>query len=94
MPPWPLPRDRWQEINVSLRANRWGDVPNIFNILVVSKFADIFLKDFLGLPLFRKMEFGIDLAACVRPIFRAPYRMALTELKELKTQLKIDRSTR
>ena len=33
------------------------------------------------------MEFEIDLAPGTTPISKAPYRMAPTELKELKTQL-------
>ena len=64
-----------------------GEVPSISNILVVSKFTNIFLEDLPGLPLFRKMEFGIDLAVDAKPISRASYRMAPTKLRELKTQL-------
>ncbi|KAA3461930.1 DNA/RNA polymerases superfamily protein [Gossypium australe] len=39
------------------------------------------------LPSTREVEFGIDLVPRNSPISIAPYRMALTELKELKAQL-------
>ncbi|KAA3466358.1 Retrovirus-related Pol polyprotein from transposon 17.6 [Gossypium australe] len=47
---------------------------------------DIILE-LLGLPPIREVEFGIDLLPCTTPISIAPYRMARTELKELKSQL-------
>ena len=62
-----------------------GDVANIYDISVVSKFANVFLEDLPRLPSFRELEFDIDLAVDVRPISRVSYRMALIELKELKT---------
>ena len=61
-----------------------GYVANISDISVVSRFADIFLEDLLGLPPFRKMEFSIDLVVDARSISRVPYRMAPIELKKLK----------
>ena len=64
-----------------------GDAPNISDILMVCRFTDGFPENFLGPPSFKEMEFGIDLAADARPIFRAPYRIDPIELKELKTQL-------
>ena len=33
------------------------------------------------------MEFEIECVPVTNPIFKAPYRMALSELKELKKQL-------
>ena len=39
------------------------------------------------MPLNREIEFSIDLLPSTAPISKAPYRMALTELKELKEQL-------
>nr|GFD61951.1 putative reverse transcriptase domain, aspartic peptidase domain protein [Tanacetum cinerariifolium] len=35
----------------------------------------------------REVEFNIELIPGVEPISKAPYRMALVELKELKDQL-------
>ena len=60
---------------------------NIADIPMVCRFLDVFLEELLGLPPTRKMEFNIDLVSDIRPISRAPYRMALTELNELKAQL-------
>jgi hypothetical protein len=47
----------------------------------------VFPKDFPGLPLYRQVEFRIDLAPGATPIARAPYRLAPNELQELSTQL-------
>ncbi|GJX64549.1 putative reverse transcriptase domain-containing protein [Tanacetum coccineum] len=42
----------------------------------------------IGLPLTRQVEFQIDLIPGVAPVARAPYRLALSEMKELSDQLK------
>ena len=47
----------------------------------------MFLEDLLRLPPNREYEFCIDLLPETTPIFIPSYRMASTELKELKTQL-------
>ncbi|KAA3488066.1 Gag protease polyprotein-like protein [Gossypium australe] len=57
------------------------------SIPVVCEFPDVFLEELPGLPPIRELEFGIDLMPGTTPISIAPYRMALTELKELKSQL-------
>ncbi|KAA3471431.1 Retrotransposon protein [Gossypium australe] len=54
---------------------------------VVCEFFDMFSDELQGLPLEREVEFSIDLIPETTPISIAPYRMAPTELKELKTQL-------
>ena len=46
-----------------------------------------FSKELLGLPPSREVEFAIDLVLGSQPILKSPYRMAPTELKELKEQL-------
>nr|GFC99556.1 putative reverse transcriptase domain, aspartic peptidase domain protein [Tanacetum cinerariifolium] len=61
--------------------------PNIENLSVVRKFADVFLDELPGLPPAREIEFGIELIPGAEPISKAPYRMAPVELKELKEQL-------
>jgi hypothetical protein len=38
----------------------------------------------MGLPPDREVEFSIDLVPGTQPIHNAPYRMAPTELRELK----------
>ncbi|KAG8472899.1 hypothetical protein CXB51_034781 [Gossypium anomalum] len=57
------------------------------SVPVVCEFADVFPEELPGLPPVREVEFGIDLIPGTAPISIAPYRMALAELKELKSQL-------
>jgi len=56
-------------------------------IPVVNEFPDVFQEDLPGLPPDRDIEFTIDVMSDTAPISKAPYRMAPTEMKELKTQL-------
>ncbi|XP_073017853.1 uncharacterized protein [Primulina eburnea] len=57
------------------------------NIDVVRDYPDLFADDVPGLPPDGEVEFVIDLIPGTAPISKAPYRMAPTEMKELKTQL-------
>uniref|UniRef100_A0A2N9J728 Reverse transcriptase domain-containing protein n=1 Tax=Fagus sylvatica TaxID=28930 RepID=A0A2N9J728_FAGSY len=57
------------------------------NIPKVSEFPEIFQEDLPRLPPDREIEFSIDLLPGSGPISKAPYRMVLAELKELKEQL-------
>ena len=57
------------------------------DIPVVREFLDVFPKELPGLPPDREVEFSIDLLPGTGPISKAPYRMAPTELRELKVQL-------
>nr|GEW64425.1 hypothetical protein [Tanacetum cinerariifolium] len=61
---------------------RLEDVP------IVRDFFEVFLEDLLGLPLTRQVEFWIDLIHGAAPIARAPYQLALSEIKQLSDQLK------
>ncbi|KAD6795956.1 hypothetical protein E3N88_06852 [Mikania micrantha] len=54
---------------------------------VVCEFPDVFPEKLPGVPPDREVEFTIDLVPGAKPISKAPYRMAPTELKELKEQL-------
>ncbi|KAA0061189.1 ty3-gypsy retrotransposon protein [Cucumis melo var. makuwa] len=54
---------------------------------VVRDNPDVFPEELPGLPPHREIEFAIELELGTVPISRAPYRMAPTELKELKVQL-------
>ena len=56
-------------------------------IPVVREFPDVFPDDIAGLPPDREVEFTIDLIPGTEPISIPPYRMAPTELRELKAQL-------
>ncbi|KAG8473009.1 hypothetical protein CXB51_034924 [Gossypium anomalum] len=57
------------------------------SVPVVCELTDVFPEELPGLPSVREVEFGIDLILGTAPISIAPYRMAPTELKELKSQL-------
>ncbi|XP_074327576.1 uncharacterized protein LOC141665490 [Apium graveolens] len=59
----------------------------IEDIHVVKEFPDIFPDELPGLPSDREIEFTIDLAPGKESVSKAPYRMALIEMKELATQL-------
>ncbi|XP_035546655.1 uncharacterized protein LOC118348672 [Juglans regia] len=60
---------------------------SVVDIPVVDEFPDVFVEELPGLPPVRDMEFVIDLELGAAPVHKAPYRMALAKLKELKTQL-------
>ena len=57
------------------------------NILVVKDFPDVFPEELPGIPPVREVELSIEILPGTAPTSRAPYRMAPTELKELKIQL-------
>ncbi|XP_073291037.1 uncharacterized protein [Primulina huaijiensis] len=57
------------------------------DIDVVQDYPDVFAEDVPGLPPDREVEFVIDLIPGTASISKAPYRMAPTEMKELKNQL-------
>ena len=57
------------------------------SVPVVCEFFDVFSDDLPGLPPDRELEFEIELLSGLAPVSIPPYRMAPTELKELKVQL-------
>ena len=57
------------------------------DIPIVCEFPDVFPEEISGLPLIREVEFTIELLPGTVPISIAPYRMAPTEMGELKLQL-------
>ena len=57
------------------------------SIPVVNEFPDVFLEDIDGLPLEKEVEFSIDLKLGAGLISKAPYRMAPSEMAELKKQI-------
>ncbi|KAF3644767.1 hypothetical protein FXO37_21307 [Capsicum annuum] len=62
--------------------------PSLHFVPVVNEFPEVFPGYLSGVPPDREIEFWIDLVLDTRPISIPLYRMALTELKELKEQLK------
>ncbi len=61
--------------------------PSLSDIPTVYDFPDTFLKELPGLPLEREVEFAIEVMPSTATISITPYRMAPTELRELKVQL-------
>ncbi|KAL0551602.1 hypothetical protein IC582_010691 [Cucumis melo] len=57
------------------------------DVPVVKEFLDVFPDDLSGFPSDREIQFTIELLPGTAPISQAPYRMAPSELKELKMQL-------
>ncbi|GJU75207.1 putative reverse transcriptase domain-containing protein, partial [Tanacetum coccineum] len=73
-----------------LSAKKEEDKPEgqqIKDVPIVRDFSEVFPEDLPGLPLARPVEFQIDLIPGAAPVARAPYRLALSEMKELSEQL-------
>ncbi|WMV42843.1 hypothetical protein MTR67_036228 [Solanum verrucosum] len=60
---------------------------SIESIHVVSEFREVFLDDLPGMPPNKDIDFCIDLEPSTLPIFIPPYRIAPTELRELKAHI-------
>ena len=65
----------------SMEAKSLKEVP------VVNEYPDVFPEELPGMPPDRDIEFVIDLVPGTAPIAKRPYRMAASELAELKKQL-------
>ncbi|XP_070011149.1 uncharacterized protein [Nicotiana sylvestris] len=65
-----------------------AQIPTLQSVPIVNEFPEVFPEDLPGVPPDREIDFGIDLLLGTKPISIPPYRMAPTELKELKVQLK------
>ena len=59
----------------------------IKDVLIVKEFLDVFPEELTKLPPNKEIEFTIHLVLGMEPISIPHYRMAPTELKELKVQL-------
>ena len=55
------------------------------DIPVLKEYADVFSEEILGLSLKRELDFIIELVPGVVPSSKAPYRMNILELNELKS---------
>ena len=60
------------------------EVLKLDDIPIVREFPDVFPEDLPGIPIDREIEFSIEVLPGTSPISKALYRMAPTELKELK----------
>ena len=63
------------------------EAKSLEEVHVVNEYSDVFPKEFPGMPPDRDIEFVIDLVPGTSPIAKRPYRMAASELAELKKQL-------
>ena len=54
-------------------------------IPVVREVPDVFPEELLGIPLEKEVDLSIEIVPGTIPMSRASYRMAPTELKELKS---------
>ena len=62
-------------------------IVEVGTIPIVKEFPEVFLDDVKSLPPEREVEFSIELIPGAGPISKAPYRMAPTELAEVKEQV-------
>jgi hypothetical protein len=62
-------------------------VPVLSEVPVVNEYPDVFPDDLPGLPPEREVEFRIELVPEAKPVAKAPYRLAPTEMRELMSQL-------
>ncbi|KAJ0559852.1 putative nucleotidyltransferase, Ribonuclease H [Helianthus annuus] len=63
------------------------ELRKIENVPVVRDFQDVFPEDLPGIPPEREVEFGIELIPGAKPVAKAPYRLAPSELQELMSQI-------
>jgi hypothetical protein len=63
------------------------DKPKLEDFTVLRDFRDMFVDEILELPPRREIDFSIDLLPGSAPISKAPYRMSLPEMIELRIQL-------
>jgi hypothetical protein len=67
--------------------NKPSQPGRIEKVSVVNEYLDVFPTESTQVPPDREVEFAIDIVPTAKPISQTPYRMAPTELKELKEQL-------
>ena len=60
------------------------EIPQLDQVPTVREFIDDFSNDLPGLPLYREIEFCVDLVLCTKLISMALYRMMLAKLRELR----------
>ncbi|XP_070054285.1 uncharacterized protein [Nicotiana tomentosiformis] len=64
------------------------EAPTLESVPVINEFSQVFPDELVGIPIDRGIDFGVDVMPGTQLISIPPYRMAPTELKELKEQLK------
>nr|GFA11092.1 hypothetical protein [Tanacetum cinerariifolium] len=69
------------------KGNDKSEGKQVKDVPIVQDFPEVFPKDLPGLPPARPVEFQIDLLPGAAPVAGAPYRLALSEMKELSEEL-------
>nr|GFB33235.1 putative reverse transcriptase domain-containing protein [Tanacetum cinerariifolium] len=64
-----------------------SDEKQLEDIPIVREFSKVFPEDLPGLPPVHQIEFQIDLIPGAKPVARAPYRLAPSEMQEISDQL-------
>ncbi|WMV25232.1 hypothetical protein MTR67_018617 [Solanum verrucosum] len=77
-----------QILDRQVRKLRTKEVTSVKLVPLAKEVPEVFLDDLPGVPPEREIDLGIDILPETRSIFILPYRMAPTELKDLKEQLK------
>ncbi|KAJ7961990.1 Transposon Ty3-I Gag-Pol polyprotein [Quillaja saponaria] len=75
------------QVYLALVRDTQFQCPHLDRIPIVREFSNVFPEELPGLSPDREIEFGIDLLPGTQPISIPPYRMAPSELWELKVQL-------
>ncbi|KAJ9557257.1 LOW QUALITY PROTEIN: hypothetical protein OSB04_011871 [Centaurea solstitialis] len=80
-------RKGWPTFLAYVISERKSEMIEVKDVPVVQYYLDVFREDLPGLPPDRQVQFGIDLALGIVPIAKTPYRLAPSEMQELKRQL-------
>ena len=81
-----LKKKRCEAFLVLVLDSKWGQV-KLEDIPVMKEFPDVFPEELPSLPPEKEADMSSEIIPRKAPIPWAPYRMAPTELKELKNQL-------
>ncbi|XP_073132303.1 uncharacterized protein [Henckelia pumila] len=84
---WQILSNRCTGFLASLTGELEVQRPKLVEVEVVKDFPEVFPDDVAGLPQVREFEFEIELMPRTKTASKAPYRLAPTEMKELKDQL-------
>nr|GEV59224.1 reverse transcriptase domain-containing protein [Tanacetum cinerariifolium] len=79
--------ERGSQLFVAHVAEKEPQEKLLEDVPVIRDFPEVFPDDLPGLPPPRQVEFRIDLVPGAAPVAHAPYRLALSEMKELVKQL-------
>lgn len=79
--------NKWCKTFLAYVINIMKEKKAMTGISLVCDFLDVFPNEWPGLPLEGQVEFRIDLMPDKKPIEKVSYRLALTSMKEVMTQV-------